>query len=51
VSRVLILTFIDGRRSISDIRDALFAEFGCVPLPAVVDYFERLAQAGAVSLR
>jgi hypothetical protein len=42
---------IDGRRSISDIRDALFAEFGSIPLPAVVDYFERLARAGAVTLR
>ena len=43
--------FIDGKRSISDIRDAVFAEFGSLPLPAVVDHFERLAQAGTVSLR
>ena len=43
--------FIDGKRSISDIRDAVAAEFGLVPLPAVVDHFERLAKAGAVSLR
>ena len=43
--------FIDGKRSISDIRDAVAAEFGSVPLPAVVDHFERLAKAGAVSLR
>ena len=42
--------FIDGTRSISDIRDAVFAEFGSVPLPAVVEYFERLAKAGAVTL-
>ena len=46
-----IINFIDGKRSISDIRDAVFAEFGSIPLPAVVDYFERLAKAGAVSLR
>jgi hypothetical protein len=43
--------FIDGKRSISDIRDAVTAEFGSVPLPAVVDHFERLAKAGAVLLR
>jgi hypothetical protein len=43
--------FIDGRRSISDIRDALTAEFGPIALPVVVDYFERLANVGAVSLK
>ena len=43
--------FIDGRRSISDIRDALSAEFGPIALPVVVDYFERLAKAGAVSFK
>ena len=42
--------FIDGKRSISDIRDAVAAEFGSVPLPAVVEYFEGLAKAGAVTL-
>jgi hypothetical protein len=43
--------FMDGRRSISDIRDAVSAEFGAVPLPAVVEYVEALANAGAVALR
>jgi hypothetical protein len=43
--------FIDGRRSISDIRDAVSAEFAPISLPVVVDYFERLAKAGAVSLK
>jgi hypothetical protein len=43
--------FLDGTRSISDIRDAVFAEFGQIPLPAVVEYFERLAKAGAVALK
>ena len=42
---------IDGTRSISDIRDLLAAEFGSGTLPAVVDYVERLAKAGAVSIR
>jgi hypothetical protein len=44
--------FIDGKRSISDIRDAVSAEFGPIALPVVADYFERLAKAGgAVSLK
>jgi hypothetical protein len=43
--------FIDGKRSISDIRDAVSAEFGPVALPVVVDYFERLAKTGAVAIR
>lgn len=43
--------FIDGKRSISDVRDAVSAEFGALPLPSVVDYFERLAKRGAVALK
>ena len=43
--------FIDGKRSISDIRDAVSAEFGPIALPVVVDYFERLAKTGAVAIR
>ena len=46
-----ITNFIDGKRSISDIRDAVSAEFGSLPLPVVVDYFERLANAGVVTMR
>jgi rhodanese-related sulfurtransferase len=46
-----IVTFIDGKRSISDIRDAVMAEFGSVALPAVVQYLEALAKAGAVTLK
>ena len=36
---------------ISDIRDAVSAEFGALPLPSVVDYFERLAKSGAITLK
>ena len=43
--------FIDGRRSISDIRDAVSAEFAPIALPVVVDYFERLAKTGAISIQ
>lgn len=46
-----ITNFIDGKRSISDIRDAVAAEFGNLPLPAAVEYFERLVKAGAITLR
>jgi len=43
--------FVDGQRSISDIRDAVSAEFGPLPLPSVTDYFDRLAKAGAISIK
>ncbi len=43
--------FIDGKRSISDIRDAVSAEFGPLPLPSVADYFDRLAASGAITIR
>jgi len=43
--------FIDGKRSISDIRDAVSAEFGPVALPVVVDYFERLAKQNAITIK
>jgi hypothetical protein len=43
--------FIDGKRSISDIRDAVSAEFGPLPLPSVTDYFDRLAASGAITIR
>jgi hypothetical protein len=46
-----LVSLVDGRRSLSDIRDLVSAEFGSVPLAAVVEYFERLAQIGAVTLR
>jgi len=44
-------SLIDGRRSISDIRDVLSAEFGALSLPVVSDYFDRLAKTGAVTLK
>ena len=46
-----LANFIDGTRSISDIRDAVSAEFGALPLPSVVDYFDRLARNGAITLK
>ena len=46
-----IVNLIDGKRTISDIRDAVMAEFGQVPLAAVVQYLEALAKAGAVTIK
>lgn len=46
-----IVNFVDGVRSISDIRDAVSAEFGNVPLGAVVEYVELLAKTGALTLK
>ena len=46
-----LTNFIDGRRSVSDIRDAVSAEFRPLPLPSVTDYFERLAKSGAITLK
>ena len=46
-----MLNFIDGRRSISDVRDAVSSEFGGLPLPVVVECIEAFAKAGLVSLR
>ncbi len=43
-----IANFIDGTRTVSDIRDAVSAEFGPVPLAAVAEYLDALARAGAV---
>jgi hypothetical protein len=45
-----VVNFIDGTRSISDIRDAVSAEFGPVPLTAVVEYLEMLRTIGAITL-
>jgi hypothetical protein len=46
-----LASLIDGKRSVSDIRDALSAEFGSLPLPSVTDYFDRLAKTGAITIK
>ena len=43
--------FIDGKRTISDIRDAVSAEFSPIALPVVTDYFDRLAKTGAIKIQ
>ena len=44
-----IVNFIDGTRSVSDIRNAVSAEFEPLELKAVADYLDLLARSGAVS--
>ena len=46
-----IVNFIDGHRTVSEIRDAVSAEFEPLELAAVAEYLDLLAQAGAVSFR
>jgi hypothetical protein len=43
-----IANFIDGTRTVADIRDAVSAEYQPVALAAVAEYIELLAKAGAV---
>jgi hypothetical protein len=42
------LNFVDGRRSVSEIRDALAAELGPVPLELVAEYLAALESIGLV---
>jgi aminopeptidase YwaD len=46
-----IVNFIDGVRTVGDIRDAVSAEFQPVDLKAVAEYLDVLAKAGAVTYR
>jgi hypothetical protein len=45
-----VLNFVDGKRSLLDIRNAVSAEFEPVPLQWVEDYLRLLATAGVVIL-
>jgi len=46
-----IVNFIDGTRTVGDIRDAVSAEFEPVALSAVREYIDLLATAGAVTFK
>ena len=46
-----IVNFIDGARSVAEIRDAVSAEFEPIDPKAVSEYFDVLARAGAVTFR
>jgi hypothetical protein len=45
------MNLVDGRRTVSEIRDTLSGRYSPVPLSEISDYFERLEKAGAVSFR
>jgi hypothetical protein len=46
-----IVNFIDGVRSVGEIRDAVSAELGPLELSAVAEYLELLARSGAVTFK
>jgi aminopeptidase YwaD len=46
-----VVNFIDGARTVSEIRDAVSAEFEPLKLETVAEYLDLLAKAGAVSFK
>jgi hypothetical protein len=43
-----IVNFIDGKRSVGEIRDAVSAEYGPLPVDVVDNYLEACKDAGVV---
>ncbi|HTW66898.1 MAG TPA: M28 family peptidase [Bryobacteraceae bacterium] len=43
-----IVNFVNGKRSVGEIRDSVSAEFGPLPLNLVTDYLEACAEAGVI---
>ena len=43
-----IVNFVNGKRTVGEIRDAVSAEYGPLPLDLVVDYLKACAEAGVV---
>jgi hypothetical protein len=46
-----IANFVDGTRSVAEIRDAISAEYQPIDLPAVAEYLDLLAKSGAVRFK
>jgi len=46
-----LCNYIDGRRSVLDVRNAISAEFGPQPLEKVVDFVKMLEQSGLVRMK
>ena len=46
-----IVNFVDGKRSVGEIRDAVAAEFGPIPLDVVADYLKACEEAKIVAFR
>jgi hypothetical protein len=45
-----IVNFVDDKRSVGEIRDAVAAEFGPIPIDVVADYLKACEAAGIVRL-
>jgi hypothetical protein len=43
-----IVNFVDGKRSVGEIRDAVAAEYGPIPLDVVADYLKACEEAKVV---
>jgi aminopeptidase YwaD len=43
-----IVNFVNGRRTVGEIRDAVSAEYGSLPVNLVADYLEACAEAGVI---
>jgi len=46
-----IVNFVDGKRSVGEIRDAVAAEFGPIPLDVVADYLNACEEAKIIAFR
>ena len=46
-----IVNFVDGKRSVGDIRNAVSAEFGPIPLDVVSDYLKACEEAKIIAFR
>jgi aminopeptidase YwaD len=46
-----IVNFVDGKRSVADIRDAVSAEFGPIPVDIVADYLNACEEAKIIAFR
>jgi hypothetical protein len=46
-----IVNFVDGKNTVGDIRDAVSAEFGPLPLGVVADYLQACEEAGVIGFR
>ncbi len=46
-----ILNFVDGKRTVADIRDAVAAEFGPLPIEMVTDYLKACEEAKVIAFR
>jgi len=46
-----IVNFVDGKRSVAQIRDAVAGEFGPIPLVVVSDYLQACEEAKIIAFR